>query len=253
MWMGACIAGAALMLLAACTGSAAGDTVAPSTAPVAGGTAARGAATAPPQAPLRVVKWGVNDQMLSVLIENRTDETIRSAHVVITARDSRGTIIASVSGPPGALCCTIIALRPHATFGLFADFGPGVARTAKVDVDYSQVSVAAESTGGDEIAASGGRLERRGDLTLVDAYLTSPADVGPYVAVQAVLSDPSGGRMVAVISGRFYCLFPGRQLAVTMQLFHPVPLGTRIESVSAFPIPSDLAAVTSDLPRCEPG
>lgn len=249
---GICLAAAGLMLLAACTSSARGDVAKP-TGATATGIAQRSTAPVKQPAALRVVQWGVNDGMLSVVVENTTDEEIRSAHVVITARDSRKTIIASVSGGSGALCCTIIALRPHETFGLYADFGPGVARTAKVSVDYSQVAVAGASHNADKITAYGWQLESRDDLTLVHTYLASQADVGPYVAIQALLSDGSTRQLVAVVSGRFYCLFPGQRLSVTLQLFHPVPAGTRIVRVNAFPIPSDLVAVTAALPRCIPG
>lgn len=248
MRIGMCLAGAGLALIAACTSAAAGGGVATATPP-RGTTVAHSTAPAEPQ-PLRVVRWGVDDEMLSVLVENTTEQEIRSAHVVITARDDRGTIIATVSGPAGALCCTIVALPPHDTFGLFADFGDGVVRTAKVDVDYSKVSVGAPSSGAGDITSSAGQLDRRGDLTLVHTFLGSSANAGPYVAVQAVLVDRTGKQLVAVISGRFYCLFPGRQLGVTLQLFHPVPSGTRIQSIRTFAIPADLAAVTTALPRC---
>jgi hypothetical protein len=238
------------VLLAACT-SAAGVTGAGTGADTVGPAATTSAPVPTPRAtPLRVVRWGVNDEMLSVLVENMTAVEIRSAHVVITARDAHGVIIASVSGPPGALCCTIIGLRPHATFGLFADFGPGVVRTAHVSVDYSQVSVAARIGGGRPISASHLRLRRSDGQTLVDAYLGSAVSLGPYVAVQAVLTDHNGTKLVAVISGRFYCLFPGHRLNITMQLFHPVPPGTVVQRVTAFVIPKDLADVTSALPAC---
>jgi hypothetical protein len=242
------IAVAALMtLLAACTSSAAGQTADDATA---GSSGAPTSSPAPmPPAPLRVVRWGANDGMVSVVVQNLTSEEIRSAHAVITARDSRGSIIASVSGAQGSLCCTIVGLLPHRTFGLFADFGPGVARIARVSVDLSQVSVAARPMPG-RITASAWQLHRQDGLTLLDLSLASRSAFGPYVAVQAVLTDHSGKRMVAVVSGRFYCLFPGARLRVTMQLFHSVPAGTVVRHVSVFRIPNDLAAVTSALPSC---
>jgi hypothetical protein len=197
-----------------------------------------------------VVQWGVNQEMLSVIVENTTDQEIRSAHALITARDSRGTIVSSISGPPGALCCTIVELPPHQTFGLFADLGPGAVRTANVEVDLSEVSVGVPPDGDHKITAYGSQLHRQGHMTYVQTYLAADAEFGPYVAAQAVLVGPAGKRLVAVISGRFYCLFPGRRLSITMQLFHPVPQGTQIEKVTVFSIPSDLVAVTAALPRC---
>jgi hypothetical protein len=118
-----------------------------------------------------------------------------------------------------------------------------------VDVDLSQASVAAPPVPS-RITASNVQLNREGDSTVATMYLASDAAVGPYVAVQAVLTDRTGERLVAIVSGRFYCLFPGERLGVRMQLFHPVPVGTGIRQVSVFPIPRDLATVTAALPSC---
>jgi hypothetical protein len=200
---------------------------------------------------LHVSGWGVVDGLLSVLVENTGTTQIASAHTVITALDTHGAIIATVSGADGSLCCTIIGLQPHATFGIYADFGPAVTRTASVTVNYSAVQTRPASDGAQasSITASDPQLASVSGVTVVRARLGASASAGPYVAVQATLRSPDG-RLVAVISGRFYCLFPGNGLGVTLQLFHPVPAGTVVQQVNAFPIPSNLSAVTGGLPSC---
>jgi hypothetical protein len=249
MRVGVVALAAAVMALAACS-SGKGQTREGRGAGPTGAAGTRGPSASAPPPPLRVVQWGVNDRMLSVVVENMTRTEIRSARAVITARDSSGAIIAAVSGAPGALCCTIIALSPGTRFGLFADFGPGVSRTAKVTVDLSQVAVAPASTDRNEITARAWTLDPHGSVTLVHARLSSAQESGPYVAVQAVLADAVTGHLVAVVSGRFYCLFPGHDLTIAMQLFHPVPPGTVVQRVTAIPIPAGLALVISALPSC---
>jgi hypothetical protein len=242
-------AAAALMLATGCSGS---DPHEARTPPAGHTTHSVTPAPRSATSPFRVGEWGVNDGMLSVLVENTGRDEITSAHAIITARDANGTIIASVSGASGALCCTIVGLQPRHSFGLYADFGPGVTRTASVAVDYTEVTTRAPAAHAPSVTASRARLQSASGQTLVHVDLSAPASVGPYVAVQAVLQDPSG-KLVAVISGRFYCLFPGSRLGATLQLFHPVAAGTVVRAVTASTIPTDLPAVTAGLPSCTDG
>lgn len=241
-------AAAAVLLAAGCSSSNPHGTAAPPSRSHHPHVAPSPAAASP----LRVTEWGVNDGMLSVLVKNTGRDEIESAHAVITARDANGTIIASVSGASGALCCTVVGVQPDGSFGLYADFGAGVSRTASVAVDYDQVAMRAPAAHVTPISASHPRLQNESGQTIVHVDLSAPESVGPYVAVQAVLQDP-GGRLVAVVSGRFYCLFPGSRLGVTLQLFHPVAAGTVVRAVSASAIPTDLPAVTAGMPSCTHG
>lgn len=225
-------------LLAGCSGSA------ESSAPVATGSLA-------PSHPygLRVTDWAVNDGLLSVVVHNDSNDTIRSARALITAKDAHGNIIASYSSPLSEKCCTVIELPPGRSFGLYADLGPSAARTSGVSVNWLDVSLERDGNTSPRVAVKNISLTTGAGTATVQATFTLQGSGGPYVAGQAFLTD-SSGKFVSLISGRFYCFVPGQSRTVRMVLFHPVPAGTRVQRVVGFPLAEGLPGTTVDLPDC---
>src|SRR3954454_2544462 len=66
--------------------------------------------------------WGVVDGMLSVVVRNTTDRTLRSATAVITARDRNDVLISSSLEDPNG-CCAVTELPPGQEFGFYVDVG----------------------------------------------------------------------------------------------------------------------------------
>ncbi len=69
--------------------------------------------------------------------------------------------------------------------------------------------------------------------------------IGPYLVGQAILENPAG-RLVGVISGRFYCYRDGRRARVRMELLRPAPPRTRVRSVLAYSVPAGVPAGVTD-------
>ena len=89
---------------------------------------------------------------------------------------------------------------------------------------------------GSDVRAVATGLQREADDTVVTARLTvRSADTG-YVAVQAFLTG-ADGRVVQVISGRYYCLEQGNTRVVRLHLFHSFPPSLRLDRVVAYPLP----------------
>ena len=191
----------------------------------------------PPAGPA-VVAWGVDGSTLSVVVANQGALEITDAKVLITALDGSRQAIASTSGTPESKCCTVLSLPPGKRFGLFADFGPLAARIRGVSVTYLQVHLAPwRPAQAPSVSVSNPVLGTDEDGTaVVTATLSARGATGPYVVGQAFLTDATG-RLVGVISGRFYCFADGVSLRRRMQFFHPVPDGTRIAAVAAYPVP----------------
>ena len=73
--------------------------------------------------------WGVVDGMLSVVVRNTTDRTLRSATAVITARDRNDVLISSsLEAPDG--CCAVTDLPPGQEFGFYVDVGDAATESA---------------------------------------------------------------------------------------------------------------------------
>jgi hypothetical protein len=87
------------------------------------------------------------------------------------------------------------------------------------------------------VAVSHPVLTRVPGDAIVHATFTIAGDASGYVVGQAFLGDRRG-RLVGVISGRFYCFADGDRRRVRMQLLHPVPPGTRVLRALAYPVPS---------------
>lgn len=222
----------------------------PSSTPAAGGSAAQtsgapgvvppggsndGDLRAPPGPD--VVRSGVHDGMLFVEVENRSTATIKAARVLITARGAAGDTIVAATGRLGSRCCTIYALPPGRRYGLFVSLRGSTEPVASVQVTYLDRSVVADHGRAAGVAVRHPVLRiGRGDA-VVRATLVTPRHTGPYTVGQAFLADRRG-RLVGVISGRFYCFRPRTPKTVFMHLLHPVPPGTRIVGVAAYPVPA---------------
>lgn len=199
--------------------------------------------------PLEVVSWGHAKGQLAVVVRNESGEPITAERVRITALDSEGDVLTSTTGTPDDVCCTIVGLPPGRYFGLFANLDPTtLERTADVAVEQVDEPVPGASKAAlpaARIRVDGTRLQRLPDDTVVSARLTTRGSgLSGYVAAQAFLVGRDG-RVVQVISGRFYCFGPGQSRTVRMQLLHAAPEGVRLDRVVAYPIPAGIPAHVS--------
>lgn len=243
-------AAACLLVLTSCTGTSAperSESPARTTSTTSGSVSRTSEAAGSPD--LKVRSWGVNDGLLSVVVVNRSRALVRSARAVITARDANGNSIATVSGPPSSRCCTILSLPPGGSFGLYAALGDAATRTRSVTVDYADVSMSAVAAAAPELDVTDAALQTDNGLAVVSATVSVKNLTGPYIAAQAFLTNAAGS-LIAVVSGRFYCFDSTDSRVVRIQLFHPVPAGTKIKSVVAYPIPDDLPTTVTQLPAC---
>lgn len=194
---------------------------------------------------LETTSWGLVDGMLSVVVRNTTHRTLRFANAVVTARTADDQLIASSLEYDERACCEVHQLDPGQQYGLYVDVGPNGSRIAQVDVAYRNVTWGRTTTG-EQLAVTarpvGLHAGERGTVVLAD--LTSRGPEARVVA-QAFLTDRAGD-LVAVVSGRWICLRPGRQ-QLRMQLFHPVPAGTQVHRVLVHPVGGD---PEHPAPRC---
>lgn len=196
---------------------------------------------------LQTMSWGVVDGMLSVVVRNTTDQTLRYAVGVITARTADDRLVAISLEYGDANCCQVQQLRPGQKYGFYVDVGRDQGeKIARVDVAYRNVAWDQDRSQVDRsrVVARPTRLREtdRGTVVLADVSSRYPE---PLVVAQAFLTDTSG-RLVAVVSGHWRCVRPGRQ-QLKMQLFHPVPAGTRVHEVHVHPVDDD---PTRPAPKC---
>lgn len=183
-----------------------------------------------------VVRFGVHDGMLFLEVENRSTAWIKAAQVLITARGAAGDTIVAATGRLGSRCCTIYALPSGHRYGLFVSLRGSTEPVASVQVTYLDRSVVAGRGRAPTVTVRHPELRiGRGDA-VVRATLVTHHHTGPYVVGQAFLADRRG-RLVGVISGRFYCFRPKVPKTVFMHLLHPVPRGTRIVGTAAYSVP----------------
>jgi hypothetical protein len=191
-------------------------------------------------------EWGVVDGMLSVVVENTTDRTLRYADGVISVRTADSQLVASsLEGDPS--CCGIVDLRPGQQYGFYLDVGDGGADASVVEVAYRNVSWAAAATEQPDVpdvTARPVQLERGDADAVVLADLTSRGAQSEVIA-QAFVTD-AAGQLIAVVSGRWNCLRPGTQ-PIRMQLFHPLPPGAEVDRVLVHPVVDD---PTRPAPAC---
>ena len=194
-------------------------------------------------------QWGVVDGMLSVVVSNTSSRTLRYADAVVTARDAQNLLVASTSTAakaPG--CCDVYDLPPGAEFGFYFDVGEAGAVIGRVDGgyrDWAWEPVARERAS--TLKSKPIRLRDNSLGAVVIAQVTITGKQVPQSRAQAFLSD-ADGTFLAVVSGRWNCLDTGKR-QLRMQLFHPVPPGTQVDSVLIYPIKHDEQWPT---PVCSP-
>lgn len=193
-------------------------------------------------------QWGVVDGLLSVVVENVTDRTLRYAEGVITARTDDNEVIAASLEIDGS-CCEVVDLAPGEEYGFYLDVGDRASEISRVDVGYRNlawVPAGEASAGSPGVEAAPVRLDRDASGAVVRAELVSD---GPYdeVVAQAFLTDEAG-EFLAVVSGRWSCLVDGRR-AIRMQLFRPLPKGAQVDRVTVHPVSDDPTRERPDCPQ----
>jgi hypothetical protein len=191
---------------------------------------------------LETVSWGEVDGMLSVVVRNPGDRTLRHATAVFVARDADGvTVGSSTSSAKKGTCCTVYDLQPDAEYGFYFDVGVDAGQVAEVEVNYRDVAWRTGKT--DPVPAMRGAPVALTANTLgavVVADVTTPASPVRQAIAQAFLDGPDG-EFIAVVSGRWTCFAPGVPRRIQMQLYHPLPAGTTVDSVVAYPVGEDVA------------
>ncbi|GAA4694420.1 hypothetical protein [Nocardioides conyzicola] len=181
--------------------------------------------------------WGVVDGMLSVVVRNTSDRTLRSATAVITARDRNDVLVSSSLEDPNG-CCAVTELPPGQEFGFYVDVGDTAADISRVDVAYRDVRWAtAANSSPSPLEAKPVRLDGNGQGAIAIAEVTSSVRMVPQASVQAFLTD-ADGQFLAVVAGRWFCFSKGRH-EIRMQLQHPVPAGTTVDKVLVHPVTDD--------------
>jgi hypothetical protein len=196
---------------------------------------------------LAVRSTGSVDGLLSVVLANDTDRTLRYAEAVVEARAADGTrVTTSLDEGSDASCCAIVNLPAGKQYGLYLDVGTD-AEVARVTVSYRDVSwgPAHDDTAPPALAATPVALRHTADGSVVVADLTSDADVAEAI-VQAFVTD-AGGQLLAVVSGRWRCLTDGTR-RLYLQLFHPLPDDARVDRVVVHPVTDD---PTKSTPVCD--
>lgn len=191
-------------------------------------------------------QWGVVDGLLSVVVQNATDRTLRYATGYITARTDENEIVAASIESDGT-CCEVVDLAPGEEYGFYLDVGDGASDITRVDMGYRNFSWApagepAPDTGVVQAKPLGLEEEPAGAVVRADLLSDGPYD---EVVAQAFLTDEAGD-FLAVVSGRWTCLVDGRR-SISMQLFHPLPRGARVERVVVHPVSDD---PTRERPDC---
>ncbi|GAA1744417.1 hypothetical protein [Aeromicrobium alkaliterrae] len=183
-----------------------------------------------------VVRWGGHDQQLAVVIRNDSGLVVRNAGTLIEAVGADGAVLASVRGDENTTCCRVIGLQPGSEYGLFADLDVPVTQVDDVRVTYLEPET--EPATGDPAPVTTGLVaitHPAGD-TVVRVDVDVVAAPSPYLVGQAFLVDEDD-RLVGVISGRFYCVGPGTERRLDMQLLSPTPRTTRVSAVVVHPVP----------------
>lgn len=185
---------------------------------------------------LQTVNWGTVDGLLSVVVANRAQHTLSHAVARLTALDANGREIGTpAEAAPGGRCCTVADLPPGGAYGFYFDLGPDAAAVAAVEMTYQDISWATvEPSTTAQVQANPVGVEAGAEGAVVVADVATPGPAVASAVVQAYLVD-GDGRFVAVVSGRWSCFAPGGTRRVEMQLFHPVPDGTSVHSMVAYP------------------
>lgn len=242
---------AAAVLLSACGNPSTGTVIPPaldggpassapaspspsSSSPSASGPArAAGSATHGPT----VVGWGRDKGLLSVVVRNDERGEIVYGRVRVTALSKTGGVVLRTSGQRFSKATTILGLPAGRRYGLVLSLPPHSPAISSVQVTYVERFLRSTSAGP---ALRFGRpvLSGRRRAAVVTVPVSATGPVPPLVGAQAFLVD-AHHRIVAVISGRFYCFASGTRRTLRMQLFRPVPPGTEVAKVVGYPVPRD--------------
>jgi hypothetical protein len=193
--------------------------------------------------------WAVLDGMVSVRVRNEGDRTLQRATALLTAVDEHGVTVASSAAQAAhSDCCTVLDLPPGETYGLYFDASADPAAIDRVVVRYRDVSWDAPGTSARSVvppAVSVVELTGSPEGAVVVADVTPRGRPIDSATIQAVLAD-AGGRLLAVVSGRWRCLVPGEVNRIRMQLFHEVPAGTIVAGVKVLPVASSAVELDDD-------
>jgi hypothetical protein len=208
----------------------------------------KGDAAASRDAPARPIlvtqDWGIVDGMLSVVVKNTTDRTLRGAEGVITVRDRNDVLIVTSLESVDGACCAVVDLPPGQEFGFYVDVGASADDVSRVEVAYRNVSWAApDKEAEQQLSAQPVSLGSSADATVVNATVSNSDPVVAQASVQAFLTGPDG-EFLAVVAGRWYCVAQGTS-HIQMQLLHPVPAGTTVDRVVIHPVPDETGKGTS--------
>lgn len=209
-----------------------------------------------PSTRLKVEAWGAtSDGLLSVVVANVGNATVRSARAIISGRDKFGNVVASVSAPAGTAlgtrCCTIIGLSPGKTYGLYSDLGTRLRRVTSVSVQYTSIRTDVDNVNSPVLWMRNPSLRRTENQADVAVTVKMAKQVGPYISVQALLKAPDN-KFLGVISSAFYCLKASSERRIKLQFFHPVPPGTTVDSVLSYPLDATTARIEK-LKQCGTG
>jgi hypothetical protein len=197
---------------------------------------------------LRVVEWGVTDGLLSVRVHNDSQRVLRRAEAVMVIRLDDGVSLSAAGTLPDDLCCTLLDVPPGKDFGLYADLGERADLVEDVEIRFDRVSWAPpDSPSTPELVMDEPVLADTAGGAEVRTRITASEDL-PALAAQAFLRGPDG-EFLAVVSGRFRCFAADRPRSVVVQLFHPVPKGTVIESVETYPMSGATAGAAGSCPE----
>ena len=185
---------------------------------------------------LGIVGWGVVEGLLSVRVVNNTERTLEHARAVINIVRADGVSLSAGGSVADDACCTVLSLPPQGHFGLYVDLGLAPEEIEEVQVSYADVAWA-PAVADALTTLETGRVSLEGGDTgaTVTAMITAQDAPVDAAAGQAFLTGPDG-EFLAVVSGRFSCFSTSRPRRVEMELFHPVPDGTTVESVVAYPL-----------------
>jgi hypothetical protein len=194
---------------------------------------------APPPAvrPVEVLRHGVTGGLLSVEIANPNDGVgLLRTGFTLRAYSATGTLLGrGGAGRVGDRCCTIFVLPPRGTHGLYVELGPYAARVARVEVEpRSPVWVPWPPRDEPAVVASLAHLTATSPA-VVSVTVRRTAGAVADASVQAFLED-ADGRLVAVVSALVRCV-PSTGRTVPLELFRPVPAGTRVGRVVAYAVP----------------
>lgn len=243
---GALIAVMTVLVLAGCSPHIDASMIGTTPKPAAVASIPRPAPFTRPVAPATESWGGVGDQ-LSIIVRNTSSRTIVLARVRIEAMSASGAPIPITTVQPTSTCCTVLDVAPGGRFGVFANLGARVGDVRKVRVAYVGPVLTTSAPPSVHIVVRNTSLHLSRDDAVVSATVSVSGTVPAYMAGQAFLVNRQG-RVVGVISGRFYCFGDGTTRRLRMQLLHPVPLGTRLAQVVLAPVPP--AAVAPGSPRC---